>query len=107
MAIQPTIGMIPIRPWMIILPNQPGSWNGHAKLSPTLVIGGIVSCAGQGGKVRPAIYPLVDTDRPTGRFLSHNHRPKAPLEPPAARPAPRHAQANALVAALPEPGREL
>src|SRR2546425_10728208 len=64
MAIQPTIGMIPIRPWMIILPNQPGSWNGHAKLSPTLVIGGIVRCAGQSGKVRPAIYHVVDTEGP-------------------------------------------
>ena len=63
-AIQPTIGMIEIRPWRTILPNQPGSWNGHAKLSPTLVIGGIVSRAGQGGKVRPAIYHVVDTDRP-------------------------------------------
>src|SRR5207247_10494733 len=73
--IQPTIGMVPIRPWMIILPNQPGSWNGHAKLSPTLVIGGIVRCAGQSGKVRPAIYHVVDTEGPPRRFHKDDRRP--------------------------------
>src|SRR6266516_5645416 len=38
-AIQPTMGMIAIRPWPTILENHCGSWNGHAKPSPTLVIG--------------------------------------------------------------------
>src|SRR5437773_9298262 len=38
-AIQPMMGMIAISPWTILLLNQPGSWNGHAKLSPTLVTG--------------------------------------------------------------------
>src|SRR6266513_4130040 len=80
-AIQPTIGMIEIRPWITILPNQPGSWNGHAKLSPTLVIGGIVRCAGQGGKLRPAIYHMVDSVGPRGRFHRHDRRPQALVEP--------------------------
>jgi hypothetical protein len=38
MAIQPMIGMIAISPWRIIFPNQPGLWNGHAKLSAMLLI---------------------------------------------------------------------
>src|SRR5438552_18153930 len=41
-AIQPTMGMMKIRPWTTILLNHPGSWKGHAKLSPTLVTAGSV-----------------------------------------------------------------
>src|SRR5690349_23485020 len=35
MAIQPTIGMIAIRPWTSILPGHAGSRNAHANPSPT------------------------------------------------------------------------
>src|SRR5438128_8318228 len=42
-AIQPTIGMMKMRPWTTILLNQLGSWKGHAKLSPTLVTAGSVT----------------------------------------------------------------
>src|SRR5256714_15463461 len=91
-AIQPTIGMIEIRPWRTILPNQPGSWKGHAKLSPTLVIGGVVKPAGQGGKGRPALYHLGDPPRPLGRVPSPNHSPQARIQTPRARAAPHHHQ---------------
>src|SRR5258706_2838815 len=37
-AIQPMIGMIPIRPWTTILPNQAGALNANPNASPTLFI---------------------------------------------------------------------
>src|SRR6266700_3925258 len=35
-AIQPTIGMMRIRPWTAILPSHAGSLKAHPKASPTL-----------------------------------------------------------------------
>src|SRR5712664_194668 len=110
-AIQPTIGMMPIRPWTIILPNHPGSWNGQPNASPTLVTARSVNPIGELWKpsleaslqercqIRPAIELVPDAFRPRRRLAAHHLRSQPIVETRRGDIPLHHPQAHGVVAA--------